>query len=322
MRNAKAVTFGGSGLDRAAHLRDDTDAIAALLQQPDARILPIWRGKLPVTSDERTHLWFVGNGHSALDDAAEPPFFVGLDDGYPVFAADISAWQPQNYDAEAAAQFFDPTIYEHPTMEAGGQFCELRGFMARLSPRQAEIAAAARGLISWHQTHGFCAKCGAASHVSQAGWQRACPNCKAMHFPRTDPVVIMLILHGNDVLLGRSPGWPDKMYSLLAGFMEPGETMEAAVRREVLEEANIVVGDVSYLASQPWPFPASLMIGCLGQAKTRDITIDPLEIEDAIWVSRERMLEVVAGNDDGLFPARKGSIAHFLVERWLQDSLT
>ena len=156
---------------------------------------------------------------------------------------------------------------------------------------------------------------------AQAGWQRDCHACGAHHFPRTDPVVIMLITRGNSVLLGRSPGWPEGVYSLLAGFVEPGETIEAAVRREVYEETRIQVAEVGYLASQPWPFPTSLMVGCRGRAVSCDITIDPTEIEDAIWVSREELADCFAGQNPRLKPARKGAIAHFLLWNWLADRL-
>jgi NAD+ diphosphatase len=157
--------------------------------------------------------------------------------------------------------------------------------------------------------------------VTQAGWQRVCQACGGSHFPRTDPVVIMLITRGNKVLLGRSPGWPEGMYSCLAGFVEPGETIEAAVRREVWEEAGVHVGEVRYLASQPWPFPSSLMFGCQGFATSDDITIDPVEIEDALWVSREEVMDAFAGLREGLLPARKGAIAHFLLRNWVADTL-
>ena len=133
--------------------------------------------------------------------------------------------------------------------------------------------------------------------------------------------MIMLITHGNAVLMGRSPGWPQGMYSLLAGFVEPGETLEAAVRREVYEEAGVKVGQVNYLASQPWPFPASLMIGCVGEALGTELDIDPVEIEDAIWVSRDEMMTAFAGEHPVLKPARKGAIAHFLLKNWLADTL-
>ena len=131
----------------------------------------------------------------------------------------------------------------------------------------------------------------------------------------------MLILRGNSVLVGRSPGWPDRMYSLLAGFVEPGETLEAAVRREVSEEAGIRVGEVGYLASQPWPFPASLMFGCIGYAESEDIQVDPVELEDAIWMTREEVIEALAGRHSKVAAARKGAIAHFLLSNWVADTL-
>jgi NAD+ diphosphatase len=193
--------------------------------------------------------------------------------------------------------------------------------MTWLTPRDAELAATGKAILGWHDTHRFCARCGQATEVSQAGWQRVCPSCKGAHFPRTDPVVIMLITSGNAVLMGRSPGWPEGMFSLLAGFIEPGETLEAAVRREVFEETGVRVGAVRYLASQPWPFPASLMIGCAGVATSTEITIDPQEIEAAMWVRREEMMEAFAGNHPSILPARKGAIAHFLLENWLADRL-
>jgi NAD+ diphosphatase len=159
------------------------------------------------------------------------------------------------------------------------------------------------------------------SLADEAGWRRKCVTCGTQHFPRTDPVVIMLVTRANEVLLGRQAMWPPGMYSLLAGFMEPGETIEAAVRRETFEETGITVGRVEYLASQPWPFPSSLMIGCRGEALTSDIHLDQVELEDAIWVRRERLLAALAGRDPVLRPARQGAIARFLLERWLADRL-
>ena len=193
--------------------------------------------------------------------------------------------------------------------------------MSDLTPEEAGTAAAAKGILAWHAVHRFCANCGAPSEVADAGWRRSCPNCGAQHFPRTDPVVIMLILHGNSLLLGRQAAWPKGMYSLLAGFMEPGESIEAAVRRETFEEAGIEVGHVDYLSSQPWPFPSSLMLGCVGEALTREIRLDPTELEDARWVRREDVLAALDGRNPDLYPARKGSIARFLIEHWLADRL-
>ncbi|KAG1649658.1 Peroxisomal NADH pyrophosphatase NUDT12 [Nymphon striatum] len=201
------------------------------------------------------------------------------------------------------------------------RFSELRGVMTNLNIRDAELIATAKAVGSWHETHGFCARCGSKSTISMAGWQRDCADCGGHHFPRTDPVVIMLVTHGNSVLMGRSPGWPEGMYSCLAGFVEPGETIEAAVRRETFEEAGVKIGAVEYLSSQPWPFPASLMFGCRGHALTTDINIDPEEIEDAMWVTREEMMETFAGNNPKMKPARNGAIAHFLLLNWLRDTL-
>ena len=194
--------------------------------------------------------------------------------------------------------------------------------MALLSRDGAELVAAAKGILSWHESHQFCANCGAPFEMTEAGWQRNCPSCHTSHFPRTDPCVIMLITHGNKVLLGRSPHWPEKMYSLLAGFMEPGETIEAAVRREVIEENGITVGPVDYMTSQPWPFPSSLMIGCEGIATSTNIKLDENELEDALWTTKEDLIESLCGNSDDILPARKGSIAQFLIENWLKDSIS
>ena len=217
--------------------------------------------------------------------------------------------------------FFDPTVQRHPALPQDHGFAELRGAMTLLSAREAELVATAKALLQWHRSHGFCSACGARSDMVMAGWQRTCPTCAAQHFPRTDPVVIMLVTQGNAVLLGRSPGWPEGMFSLLAGFVEPGETVEAAVRREVLEETGVTCGAVSYLASQPWPFPASLMIGMRTEALTRDIRLDPEELEAARWVTREELVQAFADRHPEIRPSRKGAIAHFILSNWLADRL-
>jgi len=320
MRDAETVTFGGSGLDRAAELRGDAAALAAHLQNPATLVLPIWRGKPLLQGDEVRDIALLPPTHPALSEAADTPVLLGLEGGRAIFAADISAWEPVG-DTTTVGAFIDESEQWHPALTDGEVFAELRRNMTRLSPRAAELAAMAVGVFSWHRSHGFCARCGAKSEMVKAGWQRACSECGAMHFPRTDPVVIMLITRGNKLLVGRSPGWPEGMYSCLAGFMEPGETLEAAVRREVLEETNIKVGRVGYLASQPWPFPSSLMIGCWGEALSEEITIDPVEIEDACWLSREEIHEAWATKSSTLVAARKGAIAHFLIRHWLSDTL-
>jgi NAD+ diphosphatase len=319
MRTAETVTFGGSGLDRAAHLRADALAVEKMLRDPAARVLPVWRGK-PLFTGEPRELGWLAPDDAVLGAADEAPVLLGLEAGVARFAVDISGWDPEEV-PDTLGAFVDTSEQRHPLLPADHAFGELRANMTRLGIREAELAATAKALLGWHETHGHCARCGAPSRMIEAGWQRQCPDCGARHFPRTDPVVIMLILSGNDVLMGRSPGWPDGMYSLLAGFVEPGETLEAAVRREVREETGVEVGAVSYLASQPWPFPASLMMGCQGEAISRDIRVDPVELEDARWVSREEMLDIVAGRSAAMKPARRGAIARFLIEAWLADRL-
>ncbi len=319
MKIAETVTFGGSGLDRAAELRCDAARMTQLLQEADARAVPLWRGK-PLFAGEDCAVGWLPTQHRVFGEAREAPVFLGLDEGGPRFAYDISAWEPEEV-PDTLGAFFDPSQQTHPSLPPDHRFAELRGSMTRLAPRDAELLATAKAITGWHQTHGFCAKCGAGSVVAMAGWQRDCAACGAHHFPRTDPVVIMLITQGNRLLMGRSPGWPEGMYSLLAGFVEPGETIEAAVRREVFEEAGIRVGAVRYLASQPWPFPSSLMLGCRGEAKSHEIRVDPDELEDAIWITREEMADVFAGRCTRIKPARKGAIAHFLITNWLADRL-
>lgn len=321
MKHAETVTFGGSGLDRAAEMRAKPDALAKFAADPAARAVIFWRGKTLINRDRPATVLRVPMDHPIVKESGEAPIFLGREDGAALFAFAIDAWEPEGQDLSQITQFLDPSQQCFPGMAASEVFAELRQIMTWLSPRDAELAATARALFMWHESHQFCANCGQKSVPSMAGWQRDCAACGRHHFPRTDPVVIMLITHGNSVLLGRSPGWPEGMYSLLAGFVEPGETLEAAVRREVFEEAGIRVGDVSYLASQPWPFPASLMFGCAGVALDKEITIDPVEIEDAKWATREEIMQAMAGELPGMLPARKGAIAHFLLENWVADTL-
>jgi NAD+ diphosphatase len=311
-----ALAFDGSGLDRRADLRGDAAALARLWAE--GQVLPLWRGK-PLLREGAGLAW-VRAGHAALAEAL-PAVFLGLDDGVARFAADVSAWVPGAGDAALQGGFFDASEQHHPALPATQRFGELRGAMLRLTPREGELAAMAKAVTGWHASHRFCAACGAPSAPVQGGWQRHCAACGATHFPRTDPVVIMLVVRGNRLLLGRSPGWPEGMYSCLAGFVEPGETLEAAVRREVAEETGIAVGAVRYAASQPWPFPASLMIGCLAEAETEDISLDPAELDDALWLSREDLVAVMDGRHPRVRPARRGAIAHALMAEWLADRL-
>ena len=310
VRIAETVTLAGGGLDRAAHLRRGEDALARLAAEPGATVIPLDSlrpavGPAGLALLPPHHPIFAGAGEAV---------FLGLRDGAPVVARAVEGA------ASGPGGPWDRVEAVHPALPEA-PFADLRAAMTRLAPVEAELATTARALLGWHAAHGFCARCGAPTVVAEAGWHRNCAACGARHFPRTDPVVIMLILRGNAVLVGRSPGWPEGMVSLLAGYVEPGETIEAAVRREVLEEAGVEVGCVAYLASQPWPYPSSLMIGCRGEALSEDITVDPLELDDAAWVTREEMVMVLAGAHPSIRPPRRGAIARFLLEAWLADRL-
>ncbi len=191
----------------------------------------------------------------------------------------------------------------------------------RFHASDAALYAAARSLVDWHARHGFCAVCGTATAIFRAGWGRKCPSCAAEHFPRVDPVVIMLAERGEKVLLGRQPIWPAGRYSALAGFLEVGESIEEAVRRETLEEAGVQVGPVRYVASQPWPFPSSLMIACIGEALDETITIDAHELEDARWFSRDDVRSALARESDASFIAPPAyAIAHTLLTAWVEGA--
>lgn len=310
-----SMAFLDSGLDRAAHLRGTSESIP----RPTDRTILLWRGKVLVDLDRNNALAFCDVSHPAVTGASH--IFLGVDEAGPVYAHDISHRDPTDIEMPPTDVFFDPTHQRHPLFDTSLVFAEPRSLLAGLTSREGELIATAKAMFHWHNSHKFCAKCGQPSDMVQSGWQRTCRACGAPHFPRTDPVVIMLITHGNSILLGRSHPWPAGMYSCLAGFVEPGETIEAAVRREVYEETNVRVGPVSYVASQPWAFPNSLMFGCHGEAITQDIEIDPNEIEDAIWVSKSRMMDIFAGNDTTIFPARPGSIAHYLIRNWVANRL-
>lgn len=311
------VTFAGSFLDRADRLRGDEVGMAARLADPASLVLPFWRGKpLFDLTVAGPRLAWLPAAEELVAACPEPTVFMGLDErGVAHFAADVSYLAPPD---QHPAEFIDRQTLD---LSETRKFVDLRAIMADIDHRDAGIAAAAKGIFEWRLTHGFCANCGARNRVSHAGWRFDCPACGRQHFPRTDPVVIMLVLDGDRVLLGRQSNWPEKMYSLLAGFMEPGETVEEAVRREVAEEAGIVVGEVRYVTSQPWPFPASLMIGCAARAESSTITLDPVELEDAIWVPKSEIAEALEGRHDRIAPARKGAVAQVILRAWVRGQI-
>jgi NAD+ diphosphatase len=303
------IPFSGNPLDRASEKRTDADWIAAKRRDASSFILPMWRLQPFILGSEKAAPPVeLGLLHPGLCDslAAQdaPCVFLGLEGNKAMFALDISAAR-------------DP-VSEGPI--AGlGHFRDARAAGATLPMKDAAIMGQAKAMIDWHNRHGFCAQCGTASRLTDAGWRRICDECKAEHFPRTDPVVIMLAVHGDACLVGRNKRFPGNFYSALAGFMEPGESIEEAVRRELMEEVNLKVGKVHYHATQPWPFPSSLMIGCLAEAESRDFKPDGEEISDARWLDRETAKRLVAGErlaDISVPPAV--AIAHHLIKAFAE----
>ena len=305
MHETSRVTFAtGGGFDRAAHLRD---VAVDLLAHRRALLLPVWRGKVLIDlSGENPALGWVAPTAGLLGDASDTPVFLGQTEEVPCFAADFSRLP----DEDARNRFAE-----------GSKFIDLRSIGGALPRDAAAMAATAKGVIGWHLTHPYCARCATASVAVNGGWRRECPGCGAQHFPRTDPVVIMLIVNGDDVLLGRQSVWPPGLHSLIAGFMEPGETIEHAVRRETLEETGIRVGPVGYAACQPWPFPSSLMIGCWGLAESTAIDIDPDELEAARWVGRATMRTILDGGHPQIAPPRPDAIARAMLTDWANGDL-
>ena len=231
------------------------------------------------------------------------PIFLGLDAGHPRFAVTLPA-------------SILPLIAEQADIKA----IDLRSIAVQglVTTPHMNMLATAKALTAWHQSHGFCARCGAASRSIAAGWKRQCEACGTEHFPRTDPVVIMMAIRGDQCLLGRSPRFPPGMYSCLAGFMEPGEGIEDAVRREIFEETGVACGAVAYHYAQPWPFPMSLMIGCMAEARSETITLDGNELEDARWFSRAELTEMLDGaHPAGITAPTPMSIAHHLMRSFV-----
>lgn len=293
--------FGANPLDRAALARRDAGWLRERLDDPESRFLPLWKLDVLIKCESSSLAW----ARRALCDSADTevgPVLLGLRDGVAHFAVDLSP-------------VVDPI--DALGLDGVASFEDLRAAAMQLDVEEAGIVAQARSLVQWHSTHRFCARCGERTASVQAGAWRVCGSCKVEHFPRVNPVAIMLVVDGERCLLGRQRGWPEGMYSALAGFIEPGETMEAAVRREVLEESGVTVGDVRYVTSQPWPFPCSLMMGCVAEAETTAVTVDDEELEDVQWFDREQVRRACAFDPGaGLMLPPKMAIGHYLASLW------
>jgi NAD+ diphosphatase len=295
-------------LDRAAHLRTSDEKLFALEGQQNARAYVVYRDSLVVKQDDGGPRALLSI-KEALGFGANPgTVFLGLRDGVPIFGMGISAAA-----AEKLVGRNDVAV------------SELRGMVMQgvLPLEQLSAIAMAKSMVGWHQRHGFCANCGQPTSMKEGGWKRECPSCKAEHFPRTDPVVIMMVSSADRALLGRQKHFLPGMYSCLAGFVEAAETIEDAVSREIFEESGIRVKDVTYYMTQPWPYPSSLMIGCSARAINEDIVVDRSELEDARWFDRDELaLMHKRTHPDGLFAAHPFAIAHHLIGNWLHGGKT
>ena len=297
-----ANTFSGNPLDRAGDRRADPRWIAEQREHPDAVALVLWRGEVlvePGPEGERL-AWL--RLDMAEDAAGREGLFQGLWRDAPVFAVEFTG----------AA---DPTA---GPLQGLGRFQEMRGAGALLPAAEAAMAATAKSLLDWHEHHGLCSACGQATEVADGGWKRVCPACAVQHFPRVNPVTIMLPVFGDRCLVGRQAAWPAGRMSALAGFLEPGESIEEGCARELMEEAGLTAVRVAYHSSQPWPFPSSLMIGLIAEVEDDDATPDQTELEAVRWLTRDELRRVLASDEgwDGVKPPPPLAIARTLMQAW------
>lgn len=295
--------FAGNPLNRASDRRTDPQWLAERQADPEALGMVLWNGNpLVETSPKGTPqlAYLPMKLLQALSPGAEGPLFMGLWKDTPVFATDL--------DGTA-----DPT--DGP-LSGMGKFSDLRSIALTLSGAEAAMTATAKAMYEWHRRHRHCAVCGERSAMVDGGWKRLCEVCKAEHFPRTDPVVIMLATHGEKCLLGRQAAWPAGMFSALAGFLEPGESIEEACARELFEEAALVARKVTYHSTQPWPYPSSLMIGLIAEVENEDATPDQTELEEVRWFTRAETRALLAGELKGTWAPPAMAIAHQLIKAW------
>ena len=300
----ETLGFSHVTLDRFAEKRNDAAFLEDARHEPLSRTF-VFVGEVPVLRRGELPLdpLFRFTDVPFATEIGEP-IFLGLDEGHPRFAVTLP---------ESVLQL----IAEQQDIKA----IDLRSIAVQglVTTPHMNMLATAKALAAWHGKHRFCANCGSPTHVTSAGWKRHCDACGTEHFPRTDPVVIMMAIKDDKCLMGRSPRFPPGMYSCLAGFMEPGESIENAVRREIFEETGITCSEVAYHFAQPWPFPMSLMIGCIARATSDDITIDGAELDDACWVTKDELRQMLAGEHPGGMQApTRMSIANHLMREFLE----
>ncbi len=300
--------FAGNPLDRGDVQRRQPQWLEEQAENPHSRFLPLWQLNVPLRTISETQLGWLHPAEIEALNIETPPVFLGLLEGVSHFAIDVS-------------QLDDPQ--KELNLDDGWRFVESRAAATQVSAAEAGILAQSRSHVNWHQRHQFCSVCGQPTVQDRGGHVRRCLACKAEHFPRTDPVAIMLVIDDERCLLGQSRGRLSRTgrYSALAGFMDQGESIEEAVRREVKEEAGIEVGEVRYHSSQPWPFPSSLMIGCHAKALTIDIQKDNEEMSDVRWFSRDDVRLALKGENPHLQVPDPIAIAHHLIKAWAEDEV-
>jgi NAD+ diphosphatase len=299
-------TFAGNPLDRASYHRVDEAWLTAQLDSPEALALAMWNGRPLVEdcADGGVQLAYLPAKLAGdLSGGPERLLFLGLWKEAPVFAVDLEG-------------LTDPAA---ASVKGMGRFEDLRQIALALPSTDAAIAATAKGVFEWRRRHRRCAVCGESTRAADGGWKRVCESCEAEHFPRTDPVVIMLPHHGERCMLGRQEIWPAGMFSCLAGFLEPGEAIEEACARELEEEAGLHARNVRYHSSQPWPYPSSLMIGLLAEVEDEEGRPDQTELSEVRWFTRAEARDLLAGKIPGVFCPPPNAIAHQLIKAWAEE---
>ena len=303
MTTSNDIPLAAHPINRAAHYRTDEAWLDAAMTREDVLVFLVRKG-LPLIDMSGQNLVWLGPEVARIT-PQEERVFLGLDKaGAPIFAINMGE-----------AFKLDDSL-----LQGTGEFTDMRAAASGLNLMQANLASTARSILEWHRSHRFCSRCGAESEIAEAGWKRVCPACSAEHFPRTDPVAIMLAVKDDKCLLGRQATWPAGFWSALAGFVEPGETVEQAAARELEEEAGIKADPAraEYLFCQPWPFPSSLMVGIILEAETTEVSVAQDELEAAIWITRDEARQVIAGTHPEIYAPPATAVAHHILKTWAE----